>query len=236
MRRYRDPMDPARDAAHAFADLVTGPPPQLELDRACALMAAAFTGADATVEVLVALDGLADLVVDRSLRGVLAVMRGRLTGERERYYDLRNSFLDDVLRRGRGLPITLSVVAIEIGRRAGVPIVGIGLPGHFIVRDAVRDVYGDPFDDGAVYDRSGVVSAWHRLVGDGRAFDELFLAPVTERAILIRMLNNLRAALAMRRERANDVRAMYALAVMRGAFVELAHESDEHAHWVRELN
>ena len=143
----------------AFAALVTGPPPDLQLDRACALMSAAFTGADHTHRVMTELDQLASMVVDPSLRGVLAAMRGRVTGNRDHYYDPRNSFIDEVLRRGLGLPITLSVVAIEIGRRAGVPIVGIGLPGHFMVRDAAHDVYGDPFHEGAVYDRAGVVAA-----------------------------------------------------------------------------
>ncbi|MEX0848394.1 MAG: transglutaminase-like domain-containing protein [Ilumatobacteraceae bacterium] len=225
-------MDGASDPAVAFAALVTGPPPQLHLDRACALMAAAFTGVDHTDLVMAELDRLASLVAESSLRGVLAAMRGRLVGNRDHYYDPRNSFIDEVVRRGLGLPISLSVVAIEVGRRVDVPIVGIGLPGHFMVRDAAHDVYGDPFHEGAVYDRAGVVTAWNRLVGGGQAFDELFLAPVSERTILIRMLNNLRAVYLRR----NDVRAMYGLSVMRGAFAELAHESAEHAHWVRDLN
>lgn len=225
-------MDGASDPAVAFAALVTGPPPQLHLDRACALMAAAFTGVDRTDRVMAELDQLASLVADPSLRGVLAAIRGRVTGNRDHYYDPRNSFIDEVLRRGLGLPITLSVVAIEVGRRADVPIVGIGLPGHFLVRDAAHDVYGDPFHEGALYDRAGVVSAWNRLVGGDQGFDELHLAPVGERAILIRMLNNLRAVYLRR----DDVRAKYALTVMRGAFAELAHEAREHAQWVRDLN
>jgi regulator of sirC expression with transglutaminase-like and TPR domain len=224
-------MDPANDAAAAFAALVAGPPPELRLDRACALMAAAFTGVDRTEEVFAGLDELAALVDDASLRGVLAAMRGRLTGDREQYDDPRNSFIDSVLERGLGLPITLSVVAMEVGRRAGVPVVGIGLPGHFLVRDGGHDVYGDPFHDGAVHDRSGLVAAWHRLVGDQTPFDELYLLPVSERTLLIRMLNNLRPLF-----RPSDVRAMYALAVMRGAFAELVHEAGEHARWVHPLN
>lgn len=221
-------MDPAAE----FAALVAGPPPQLRLDRACALMAAAFTGRDRTDEVVARLDELSDLVVDRSLTGVLAVMRGRLAGNRLDYTDRRNSFVDEVLARGLGLPITLSVVAMEIGRRLGVPVLGIGLPSHFIVREGTRELYGDPFNDGALYDRAGLVSAWHRLVGEGHAFDELHLAPVSERVILIRMLNNLRAVSL----RSGDARSMYALSVMRGAFAELAHEAPEHARWVRQLN
>jgi regulator of sirC expression with transglutaminase-like and TPR domain len=220
------------DPAVKFAALVSGPPPALSLDRACALLAAAFTGQDHESDVLRRLDELADLCVDRSLTGVLAVMRGRLTGNREDYQDPRNSFIDQVLLRGLGLPITLSVVAIEVGRRIDVPIVGIGLPSHFVVRDAGRELYGDPFHDGALYDRAGVVSTWRRLVREGYPFDELHLSPVSERTILIRMLNNLRSVYVRR----NDPRALYALSVMRGAFSELAHEADEHARWVRHLN
>ena len=221
-------MDPATE----FAALVAGPPHALRLDRACALMAAGFSGQSHIVEVERSLDGLAEMCVDRSLNGILAVMRGRLGGARDNYYDPRNSFLDHVLTRGVGLPIALSAIAIEIGRRIDVDVVGIGLPGHFIVREAAREVYGDPFHDGAIYDRAGVVSAWHRLVGDTHSFDELHLVPVSERLILIRMLNNLRALYV----RNADPKAMYALSIMRGSFAELAHESVEHAQWVRHLN
>jgi regulator of sirC expression with transglutaminase-like and TPR domain len=202
------------------------------LDHACSLMAAAFTGEYHYDRVMRTLDELAGRVEERSLGGVLAATRGRLTGDRESYFDARNSYIDVVLERGLGLPITLSVIVMEIGRRVDIPIVGIGLPSHFIVRDGVRDVFGDPFHDGAVYDRAAVVSSWSRLVGEGHEFDELHLSPVAERVILIRMLNNLRALYS----RGQNPRALYALAVMRGAFVELAHESPEHARWVRHYN
>lgn len=212
--------------------MVSGPPPQLRLDRACGLLAAAFTGCDRVDEIEANLDGLAAEVADPTLRGVLAVMRGKMRGNVAEYDDPRNSFVDVVLDRGLGLPITLSVVAIEVGRRVGAPIVGIGLPGHFLVRDAEDLVYGDPFHEGAVYDRDALRGAWTHLVGPGRPFDELHLAPVSERTILIRMLNNLRVVYAKR----GDVRAMYSLAVMRGGFAELAHEAPEHARWVRHWN
>jgi regulator of sirC expression with transglutaminase-like and TPR domain len=220
------------DPAVRFADLVNGPQSGLQLDRACALLAAGFTGTDRSDEVCARLDDLAAQVGERSLDGVLAAMRGRLAGNRTDYYDPRNSYLDDVLERGLGLPITLSVVAIEVGRRVDVPLVGIGLPSHFLVRDGSSERYGDPFHDGARFDRAGMVAAWHRLVGEGHTFDEWYLAPVSERAILIRMLNNLRGVFA----RTRHARARYALSVMRGAFVELAHEQAEHARWVQHLN
>jgi len=220
------------DPAGRFAAMVSGPPGALELDRACALLAAAFTGRDRTEQVLASLDALADRCAEASLRGVLAALRGRLRGNDGDYYDPRNSFLDEVLERGLGLPITLGVVAIEVGRRVDAPIVGIGLPGHFVVREALHEVYGDPFHDGAVYDRDGIVAAWDRIVGPAQPFDPLHLAPVDHRTILVRMLNNLRALYV----RNGDTKAMYALAVMRGAFAELAHESADHARWVRHWN
>jgi regulator of sirC expression with transglutaminase-like and TPR domain len=220
------------DPAARFATLVTGPPDALELDRACALMAAAFTGTYRYDEVMRQLDHLAGLCTESSMRGILSVMRGRLSGNREHYYEPENSYLDVVLERGTGLPITLSVAAIEIGRRLDVPIVGIGLPGHFLIRQAPHDVYGDPFNAGAVYDRAGIVSSWHRIVSVEHPFDEMHLRPVDTRGILIRMLNNLRALLLPR----SEPRAMYALATMRGAFVELVEEAPQHRQWVRSLN
>jgi regulator of sirC expression with transglutaminase-like and TPR domain len=220
------------DPAARFAALVSGTPTALTLDRACALLAAGFTGVDRTDEVLGALDELAALVVEPSLRGVLAAMRGRVGGNIDDYYDPRNSYLDEVLRRGVGLPITLSVVAMEVGRRVGASVVGIGVPSHFLVREANHDVYGDPFHDGSVFDRAGLVSAWTRLVGEGTPFDDLHLVPVSERVILIRMLNNLRALFGG----GGEPRALYALAVMRGGFAELAHEAPQHARWVRHYN
>lgn len=211
---------------------MTGPPTALELDRACALMSAAFTGTYRFDDVMRQLDQLAGLCAEPSMRGVLSVMRGRLSGNVDDYYDPRNSYLDAVLERGLGLPITLSVIAIEIGRRLDVPLVGVGLPGHFMIRQPPHDVYGDPFHAGAVYDRSGIVASWHRIVSAEHPFDELHLRPVDTRSILIRMLNNLKALLVPRHE----PRAMYALAVMRGAFAELAAEQADHARWVRALN
>lgn len=220
------------DAAARFAALVSGSPTQLTLERACSLLSAGFTGIDRSAEVTQRLDELAALVAEPSLRGVLAAMRGRVTGNVDDYYDPRNSYLDEVLRRGVGLPITVSVVAIEVGRRVGAQVVGIGIPSHFLVREAHHDVYGDPFHDGAVLDRAGLLASWTRLVGEGTPFDDLHLVPVSERVILIRMLNNLRALFGG----GGEPRALYALAVMRGGFAELAHESAQHARWVRHYN
>jgi regulator of sirC expression with transglutaminase-like and TPR domain len=225
-------VEPAAHPAQRFAELVADPTNPIELDRACALLAAGFTGRDRTADVVATLDHLASCVDVHTFPGVLATMRTRLRGNESDYYDPRNSFIDSVLERGVGLPITLSVIAIEIDRRVGVPILGIGLPAHFMVRAADEELYGDPFHDGAVYDRTGVVAAWERLVGPGQAFSDQHLAPVPTRAILIRMLNNLRGVFAPRA----TPTTMYALAIMRGAFPELASEAPQHARWMRHWN
>ena len=91
---------------------------------------------------------------DASPDGVLAHLFGSegFRGNDADYYDPDNPMLDRVLDRRRGIPITLSVVLIEVGRRLGVAFTGIGAPGHFIVRDERSGVYLDPFNGGRVLD------------------------------------------------------------------------------------
>jgi regulator of sirC expression with transglutaminase-like and TPR domain len=220
------------EPAQRFDALVNGPPSVLHLDVACALLAAAFTGIDRTDEVVAHLDALANAVPEPTFDGVLDVVQQRLTGNRGDYHDPRNSYLPDVLDRGLGLPITLSVVAIEVGRRAEVPVVGVGLPGHFIVGDGSGHRFGDLFNAGARYDRSTLRQVWPSLVGPTLPFDELHLLPVTERAILIRMLNNLRAGVLS----TGRPGAITALVALRSSFVELAHEAREYPRWLRQYN
>jgi len=211
--------------------MIAGRPAPWTLDVACATMAAAFTDVDRTDEVLERLDDLAEACAEPTLAGVLGAMRGRLTGNVEDYYDTRNSYIDVVLERGVGLPITLGVIAIELGRRVGAPIVGIGPPRHFMVRHETAEEYGDPFHDGLLYDRPALQAAWPELVGDV-AFDDVHVAPMPERGILIRMLNNLRTIFLAR----SDVFRLYPLAKMRAAFPELAAEAPDRARWVAYWN
>lgn len=194
-------------------------------------MAAGFTGVDRTAEVMERLDDLAGHCAEPTVAGVLGAMRGRVRGNTEDYYDVRNSYIDAVLERGVGLPITLGVVAIEIGRRVGAPIVGIGPPRHFMVRHQAAQQYGDPFH-GTVYDRAALVAAWPGLIGAETSFDDAHLVPMSERQILIRMLNNLRAIFVTR----NDVFRLYPLVKMRAAFVELVHELPDWVRWMSHWN
>ena len=115
-------------------------------------------------------------------------------GNREDYYDPRNSYLNEVLDRKLGLPITLSVVYMEVARRLGLTVVGIGLPGHFIVQ-AVRDgssLLLDPFAGGEVLSPEDCERLVQEAYGSSVAFSEDQLAPVLKRQILTRLLNNLK--------------------------------------------
>jgi regulator of sirC expression with transglutaminase-like and TPR domain len=110
------------------------------------------------------------------------------------YNDPRNSCLNYVLDRRTGIPIALSVVYIEVARRLGQPVSGIGLPGHFIVEynDGEFATYIDPFHSGKLL----TLEDCRQLARDrtGAEADATALAPVGTRYILVRMLNNLRSA------------------------------------------
>ncbi len=116
-------------------------------------------------------------------------------GNSEDYYDPRNSFFNDVLDRRIGIPITLSTVYLEVSRRLKVPIVGIGMPGHFVVKYATRteELFVDPFNRGEVLSRDDCRDRIQEMYGDSIPFSDRLLEPVTNRQILARMLNNLKA-------------------------------------------
>jgi regulator of sirC expression with transglutaminase-like and TPR domain len=116
-------------------------------------------------------------------------------GNREAYYDPRNSFLNDVLTRRTGIPITLSLVYVEVGRRVGLPLFGIGFPGHFLVGcDAPEGrLLIDPFEHGRLLTEEDCIARLARLHGRSVPFARHYLAPIGPRAFLGRMLGNLKA-------------------------------------------
>lgn len=107
------------------------------------------------------------------------------------YYDQQNSFLDSVIERRLGIPITLSVIAMAIGRRIGRPLFGVGMPGHFLTFDPDSAVYIDAFDGGAVLDVEGCRRLFEQLHGPDAPWHPSLLSPIGPRAIVRRMLNNL---------------------------------------------
>jgi len=114
-------------------------------------------------------------------------------GNRENYYDPGNSLLPHVIDRRVGIPITLAVVAIEVGRRNGLTLSGVGMPGHFLLGlDDQRMAYADPFSGSQSLTVADCRQIFNSVVGDRLAWDDDFLVPVHNLEIVARMLNNLK--------------------------------------------
>jgi regulator of sirC expression with transglutaminase-like and TPR domain len=165
-------------------------------------MAAAAEPATDVERWLRALDGLADGVTELDgLRRRLFVDIG-LSGNAVDYTDPRNSLIPHVLGRRLGIPISLAVVMIEVGRRAGIALDGVGMPGHFLVGVPDTGRFLDVFAGGAELDAAACEQRWRDLGGRG-VFEPEFLEPVPTAAILIRMLENLRSSYRSRRRPAD---------------------------------
>jgi regulator of sirC expression with transglutaminase-like and TPR domain len=121
-------------------------------------------------------------------------------GNRDRYDDPRNSFLNEVLDRRIGIPISLAVIYLEVARRAGLPVDGVNFPGHFLLRareirigeTGTEIVIIDPFHGGAQLSEHDCRELLRQHVGDEAAFDATLLAPATRHDIVVRMLVNLK--------------------------------------------
>ncbi len=189
-----------------FAEAVTGPENRLDLGRAALLIAGEeYPGLDllryvAKLEAMAAAVRPGVTTTDEpvtkieQLNAHLFEERG-FRGNTQEYYDPRNSFLNDVLDRRLGIPITLSIVYMEVGRRVGMPLQGVGMPGHFIIKyaDAAKDIYIDPFSKGRILSREACEDLLQDIYGEPVPFQETFLAPVSKKQILSRILMNLKA-------------------------------------------
>jgi regulator of sirC expression with transglutaminase-like and TPR domain len=121
-------------------------------------------------------------------------------GNEREYDDPRNSFLNDVLERRTGIPVTLALVYIEVARRAGLSLEGVNFPGHFLLRFQSRpaedelgdDLILDPFHRGIVLSETDCRSLLRKHAGQAAAFDQRLLVRATKTQIMIRMLVNLK--------------------------------------------
>jgi regulator of sirC expression with transglutaminase-like and TPR domain len=115
-------------------------------------------------------------------------------GNSDDYYDPRNSFLNDVLDRRTGIPITLSLVYLAIAKRLDFPMVGIGMPGHFIIRPVVNEmeVFVDPFDRGEILFSQDCQTRLNQVYGQPVQLHPQHLEAVTPQHFLARMLANLK--------------------------------------------
>ena len=218
-----------------FADLVPRPDPPL--DRAALAIAA---GADPALDEtpwLAELDRLAAGVgsLDELLHRLFA--EERFTGNTGDYYDPRNSLLPHVLRRRTGIPISLAVVAVEVGRRAGVALEGVGMPGHFLVRPPGTSRHIDVFAGGVELDRAACEARFRAATGAGAEvpFGPHLLSATPVPAILARMLENLRAVYRTRQRSADREWVLRMRLALPGAglpeLLELAEALGEQARW-----
>jgi regulator of sirC expression with transglutaminase-like and TPR domain len=200
-------------ALQPFAQLISREDAGIDLSRAC---------------LLIAQDAYPDLDVERyigEIERMATRLRARLApsaageervvalnqllyeelgywGNTQDYYDPRNSYLNEVIDRRTGMPITMSILYMELGRRIGLPVEGVSFPGHFLVRVRLRGgmLVLDPFSGGAPQSEDELRSRVKRVIPDGVADDlpaselplDQFLEPATNRQILARVLRNLK--------------------------------------------
>ena len=200
-------------ALQPFAQLISREDARIDLSRAC---------------LLIAQDAYPDLDVERyigEMERMATRVRARLAptaagedrvvalnqllyeelgywGNTEDYYDPRNSYLNEVIDRRTGMPITMSILYMELGRRIGLPVEGVSFPGLFLVRVRLRGgmLVLDPFSGGAPQSEDELRSRVKRVIPDGVADDlpaselplDQFLEPATNRQILARVLRNLK--------------------------------------------
>jgi regulator of sirC expression with transglutaminase-like and TPR domain len=146
----------------------------------------------ARVEVLVGTDRNPTNVIE-SINDVLFVQEG-LRGNDKDYYDPRNSFLNEVLDRRLGIPISLSVIYVEVARRIDFKIDGVGFPGHFLVKHVSedREIVIDPFNRGKILTTNECQELLDKLYNGSVAMNPSLLQPMEKRSIITRMLYNLK--------------------------------------------
>jgi regulator of sirC expression with transglutaminase-like and TPR domain len=207
---------PQERALREFAAMVVGEDSAINLALAALLIAnLQYPGLD-VAHYMAQLDSLADRA--RELLGLpgtdtsspipqgtdlLAVIEAMNTvlfdqehfqGDTEDYYNPSNSFLNDVLERHTGIPITLSLLYIEVGKRLGVHFDGIGLPYHFVVgcRLEQRRIFIDPFESGLLLSEEECRERVRQMIGEGGKIHAHWFEPISRKFLLVRMLNNLK--------------------------------------------
>ena len=195
-------------ASDLFREMVSRPPEQMDLAAAALLIALdAYPGLNVS-DYLERIDLLAErtsaqLHSDAAARPMEAIesincqlfeIEG-FQGNQEDYYDPRNSFLNEVLDRKTGIPITLSVLYMEVGRRIGLKVEGVGMPGHFIVKCKHKgvEIFIDAFGRGEILLEEGCERKLTQLHGKDFQFNRSCLDAVNHSQILTRMLHNLKA-------------------------------------------
>jgi regulator of sirC expression with transglutaminase-like and TPR domain len=218
-----------------FAELVTRE--QFSLAEACLLIAADEYPRLDIPACIARLDAMAAtvrgrLAADASPEQRIAALNHhlfdelRFCGNTDSYEDPRNSYLNEVLERRTGIPITLSIVYLEVGRRVGLRLQGVSFPGHFLVKLRLKrgELVLDPFTGGEPRSASELRSRLEQLLASDRPAEvdlEPYLAPATPRDIVARVLRNLKG-LYLRGGKLDQ-----ALAVMRRMLLVVPESAEE---------
>ncbi len=191
-------------AIEKFAQLVSVTNEQIDTAECAITMCAVL---DSTINVNFELSHLDDIAAGASYRvgpaetplGQVNALNEHLfdelgfAGNMGNYYDPQNSLLNHVIKHRLGIPITLSLLYIDVGARLGIPLVGVGMPGHFLVRHVQEDgLYVDPFNRGVILSEPECREKF-LLINKGMRWDPAFLAPVSPRSLVARMMRNLAA-------------------------------------------
>jgi regulator of sirC expression with transglutaminase-like and TPR domain len=197
----------ARPLPRSFEELAALPDPAIDVALGAAMIAKDVYGGLDVERVLAQVcalasplrgDELAVASAERQAARLSSHLYGTLgfRGNEKDYYDPRNSLLSDVLDRRMGIPITLAIVYCEVARRLGVPASGVGFPGHFLVRierQAGEPLFVDPFYGGRLLDEASLARMVTRALGQETALKPEHVATASSRAILVRVLTNLKA-------------------------------------------
>ena len=196
-----EPRDPLRD----FALLAQQPDDRVRLDEAAlALARTEYPLLDIPPQIA-RLDRLAGRLTCsperppleniEALNKLLFEEEG-FSGNDEEYDDPRNSFLNDVLDRKKGIPITLSLVYMEVARRREIPVAGVGFPGHFLVKylTGPSEILLDPYNRGIILSREDCEERLRAHFGEESELKPEYLVASTPKQILSRMLNNLKGS------------------------------------------
>jgi regulator of sirC expression with transglutaminase-like and TPR domain len=230
---------PVVGARVRFAEIVSVPAPQIDLALAALLIAQEEYPQLVPEPYLQRLDLFAErardrlanetapLVVLQELSRVL-FEEEHFRGNATEYYDPRNSFLNDVLDRHVGIPLTLSMVYLEVGWRLGLPLAGVNFPGHFLVRyegEALR-LLADPYQDGTIRFEDEAQTLLDQVSGGSVPLQPSHLRSADRRDILIRLLTNLKGIYLNQRDDTKAIAAIERILIMRP---DAAEEIRDHA-------
>lgn len=192
------------NARDRFAEIVSGKDEEINLAEASLLIATQEYPRLNIALYLEKLDTIGDIARERASKAIdvydsISALNATLfeqlgfRGNRENYYDPRNSFLNEVIDRRVGIPITLTVVYMEVARRIGLLLEGVGLPGHFIAKHPTEsgDIFIDVFNGGRLIGEIGCAEILSEMSKGKLKLKPHHLAGITNKQILTRMLGNL---------------------------------------------